>query len=112
MAFVLNGETIFVQAGRCARADGTLAGAYLDMAQAVRNSVRSLHVPLTEALQLASTNPAEFLGLGDKLGKLAPGFRADMVALDGASLEVLQTWVVGAAVNKLPHQAAQRSGYP
>jgi N-acetylglucosamine-6-phosphate deacetylase len=94
-SFVLNGETIVVRDGRCARADGTLAGACLDMATAVRNCVRWLDVPLTDALRFASTHPAEFLGLGDRLGKLAPGCRADMVALNGATIEVLHTWVAG-----------------
>ncbi len=94
-SFLLNGETIAVRDGRCARADGRLAGACLDMATAVRNCVRLLDVPLTDALRYASANPAEFLGLGDRLGKLAPGYRADMVALDGESIDVLQTWVAG-----------------
>jgi len=94
-SFVLNGETIVMTGGRCTRADGTLAGACLDMATAVRNCVRLLDAPLTDALRFASKHPAEFLGLGDRLGRLAPGYRADMVALDGASIEVLHTWVAG-----------------
>ena len=65
------------------------------MASAVRNCVRLLDLTLARALQLASTNPAEFLGLGDTLGRLAPGYRADMVALDPADLRVLATWVAG-----------------
>jgi len=94
-SFMLNGETIAVRDGRCARADGTLAGAYLDMASAVRNCAQLLGVPLTHALRFASTHPAKFLGLGDRLGRLAPGFRADMAALDGGTVEVLHTWVAG-----------------
>src|SRR2546421_4838047 len=41
-SFMLYGEEVTVQNGRCARPDGTLAGAYLDMASAVRNCVRLL----------------------------------------------------------------------
>jgi N-acetylglucosamine-6-phosphate deacetylase len=67
------------------------------MASAVRNCVRLLDVPLPKALRFASTHPAAFLGLGHRLGRLAPGFRADMVALDGADLAVLESWVAGAA---------------
>ena len=95
-SFALNGETVTVRDGRRARADGRLAGACLAMASAVRNCVRLLSVPLTTALRFASTHPAEFLGLGDRLGKLATGYRADMVALDGAAIAVLDTWVAGA----------------
>jgi N-acetylglucosamine-6-phosphate deacetylase len=94
-SFKLNGEIIVVRDNRCAREDGTLAGAMLDLASAVRNCVRVLNVPLTDALRFASRHPAEFLGLGNTLGRLEPGFRADMVALDLASLDVFDTWVAG-----------------
>jgi N-acetylglucosamine-6-phosphate deacetylase len=97
-SFMLAGETIVARDGRCIRSDGTLAGAYLDMASAARNCVRLLGVPLTDALRFASTHPAEFLGLGQMLGKIAPGYRADMVAFDGATIEVLETWVAGAGL--------------
>jgi len=93
--FTLNGETIAVRDGRCARQDGRLAGACLDMATAVRNCVRLLNLPLTDALRFASLHPAEFLGLGDWLGRLAPRMRADMVAIDPQSVEVRHTWVAG-----------------
>jgi N-acetylglucosamine-6-phosphate deacetylase len=95
-SFVLNDEEIFVRNGRCARQDGTLAGACLDMATAVRNCVRSLRIPLTDALRFASAHPAQFLGC-DKLGRLAPGCRADMLELDSATIEVRRTWVAGVA---------------
>jgi N-acetylglucosamine-6-phosphate deacetylase len=94
-SFILNGEMITVREGRCARADGTLAGAALDMATAVRNCVRLLNVPLIAALRFASTHPAQFLGLGERLGRLAPGYRADMVALDADTVAVLDTWSAG-----------------
>jgi N-acetylglucosamine-6-phosphate deacetylase len=95
MGFSLYGEDIMVQDGRCTRTDGTLAGSVLDMASALRNCVRLLDVRLETALRFASVNPAEFLGLGHWLGRLAPGFRADMVALDPVGIEVLDTWVAG-----------------
>lgn len=94
-SFTLQGKTVDVRDGRCTASDGKLAGAYLDMASAVRNCVRLLNVPLPSALRFASANAAEFLGCGHMLGKLAPGFRADMVALDSNNLEVLAAWVAG-----------------
>jgi N-acetylglucosamine-6-phosphate deacetylase len=93
--FTLNGDTISVRDGRCTRQDGRLAGSCLDMASAVRNCVRLLGVPLADALCFASTNPAQFLGLGDKVGRLAPGLRADMVAIDSDTIQVHHTWVAG-----------------
>jgi N-acetylglucosamine-6-phosphate deacetylase len=95
-SFQLYGAEIRVEAGRCLRADGTLAGAALDMATAVRNCVELLQVSLPEALRFAAWNPANFIGLGHMLGRLAPGYRADMVAIDPESLAVLGTWVAGA----------------
>jgi N-acetylglucosamine-6-phosphate deacetylase len=94
-SFTLQGKTIVVSDGRCTASDGRLAGACLDMASAVRNCVRLLNVSLPSALRFASTNAAEFLGCGQTLGRLAPGFRADMVALDANNIEVLATWVAG-----------------
>jgi N-acetylglucosamine-6-phosphate deacetylase len=103
--FTLYGQEMFVRDGRCTRADGTLAGAALDMASAVRNTVRDLGVPLTSALRYASTEPAEFLGLGTMLGRIDQGFRADMVAFEPSHIEVLETWVAGQTANhKARHQ--------
>jgi N-acetylglucosamine-6-phosphate deacetylase len=93
--FALYGEEIMVKDEACARRDGTLAGAYLDMATAVRNAVRLLSVTLEDALRMASTHPAGFIGLGDVLGRLAPGYRADVVAFDPTTVQVLDTWVAG-----------------
>ena len=96
-AFRLYGDEITVRDGRCFRRDGTLAGSMLDMASAVRNCVDLLGVPLTDALRFASSNPANFLGLGHTLGRLAPGCRADLVAFDPTTIEVASTWVAGAS---------------
>lgn len=92
--FVLNGETITSQHGRCATADGTLAGSDLDMASALRNSVRWLNVSLAEALRMAALYPAQFLMLDDQLGRIAPGYRANLVLLDN-DLNVVNSWIDG-----------------
>src|SRR3954471_13308188 len=93
--FSLYGQEITVTDGKCVRADGTLAGAMLDMATAVRNCIRLLGVPIEAALRFASSHPAAFLGLDHRLGRLAPGYRADMVAIAPDEVKVLQTWVAG-----------------
>jgi N-acetylglucosamine-6-phosphate deacetylase len=95
--FTLYGQVISVRDGRCTRSDGTLAGAVLDMASAIRNCVQLLQVPLTDALRFASTEPASFLGLDATLGRLAPGYRADMVAFDPSDIRIYETWVAGKA---------------
>jgi N-acetylglucosamine-6-phosphate deacetylase len=93
--FILCGKRITARDGCCMAEDGTLAGSALDMATAIGNCVRLLGLPLPDALHLASAAPADFLGNGDRLGRLAPGYRADLVALDPAEVRVLATWVAG-----------------
>jgi N-acetylglucosamine-6-phosphate deacetylase len=95
LSFDLVGKNVVVRDGRCVTGDGTLAGAALDMATAVRNCVRMLDVPLPDALRFASAHPAAFIGLDRTLGKLAPGHRADLVAFDPNDMTVLATWVAG-----------------
>ena len=108
-SFALYDEEIFADAGRCARKDGTLAGAVLDMATAVRNCVRLVGVPLQSALRFASAHPARFLGLDRRLGRLAPGYRADLVALDPIAIEVFETWVAGSESDRQTATLAARS---
>jgi N-acetylglucosamine-6-phosphate deacetylase len=93
-SYELYGELITARDGVVRNAAGTLAGSALDMATAVRNSVRILGLPLEEAARMASAYPAEFLGIGDRYGRIAPGYRADLVALD-AELQVVATWING-----------------
>ena len=65
-------------------ADGTLVGSVLRMDRAVANTVGAAGVALAEAVAAASTTPARLLGLADR-GAIAPGRRADLVALDARS---------------------------
>jgi N-acetylglucosamine-6-phosphate deacetylase len=94
-SFTLAGQTITRTADDVLQtAEGTLAGAHLDMATAVRNTVNVLGLPLEAALHMASTAPATFLGLGAELGRAAPGYRANLVLLDD-TLQVRETWIDG-----------------
>jgi N-acetylglucosamine-6-phosphate deacetylase len=91
--FSLYGAKILRRHGRLEREDGTLAGADLDMAAAVRNSVAMLGVSAERALRMASTYPADFMRLADR-GRIAPGLRADLVLLT-KELAVRGTWLGG-----------------
>ena len=92
--FELVGRTIKLAEGRLSTEEGTLAGAHLDMASAVRNAVALAQVPLDDALRAASLTPARFLGLDNERGRLVPGARADFVALT-QDMKVAATWVGG-----------------
>lgn len=93
--FMLQGRHIRVVDGICRDEDGTIAGSHLDMASALANSVRMLGTSIEAAACMAAHAPAAFLGLGDSLGAIAPGYRADLVALDDA-FGVTGTWIGGA----------------
>lgn len=93
--FTLMGRRIEVVDGVCRGPDGTLAGSYLTMAQAVRHTVELLGCSLVDASRMASGTPAAFLRLERRTGRIAPGLAADLVHLD-ADLRVTRTWIAGA----------------
>ncbi len=80
--FPLQGRLITLTEGRLTDETGTLAGAHLEMLAAVRNMVCLAGVPLRDALVMASGTPAAYLGLGDRLGAIKPGYQADLMAFD------------------------------
>jgi len=103
--FSLFGREVFARGQTCMREDGALAGSALGMIGAVDNCVRLLEVPLSAALSYASYEPANFLGLGHRLGRLAAGYQADMVALAPDTMQVAATWVAGHR-----HETAHNAG--
>jgi N-acetylglucosamine-6-phosphate deacetylase len=96
-SFVVQGRTITVIDGVCRAPDGTLAGCDLDMATALRNAMRLMHVDLAEAVAMASGNAAAFLGLARDMGAISPGRRANLVAVDDA-LQAFEVWIDGKVV--------------
>ncbi len=95
--FTLNGREILRRDGRLTLADGTLAGADIDMAGAIRVLVREVGVTLPRALRMAAAVPAAVIGMGDRLGRLAPGRVADLVHLD-AEMRLGGVWRAGVRV--------------
>jgi N-acetylglucosamine-6-phosphate deacetylase len=96
-SMTLNGRTIFRRDGRLTLADGTLAGADIDMISSVRFLVSKLQLSLDEALRMASLYPAEAAGVSASKGRLADKMDADFVVLD-KDLGVLSTWIGGEIV--------------
>ncbi|MCP1503224.1 N-acetylglucosamine-6-phosphate deacetylase [Curtobacterium herbarum] len=72
----------------------TIAGSTLTQDVALRNAVRLTGQSLPDAVAALTSVPARAIGLGDRFGRLAPGFAADLVALSPA-LEVLRVWGAG-----------------
>jgi N-acetylglucosamine-6-phosphate deacetylase len=74
--------------------NGTLAGAAITMRDAVRYVALTLGLPLAHALTMATLTPARLLGVDDRIGRLAPGYHADLVHLTDA-LDVAGVWAKG-----------------
>jgi N-acetylglucosamine-6-phosphate deacetylase len=95
-SFMLDGQKIVAEDGVCMGQDGTLAGSDLDMASALRNAVRLMEQDLAVAANMASRNPAAFLGLDEMIGSIVPGRQADLVLMTD-DLHVARSWIAGRA---------------
>ncbi|RMF41252.1 MAG: N-acetylglucosamine-6-phosphate deacetylase [Alphaproteobacteria bacterium] len=93
--FTLNGRRIERREGRLTLADGTLAGADLEMAQALRVLTGPVGLPPERALAMATAIPADLAGL--QAGRIEPGRRADFVHLDDG-LRLRGVWRGGASL--------------
>ena len=79
----LGQRPISVRAGRATLpGSDTIAGSTLTMDRALRNVVAFCDVGVEAAARMASTTPAELLGIDDRKGIVAPGRDADLVVLD------------------------------
>ena len=92
--FELQGRRISVSGAVCYDEEGRLAGSNIDLASCVRNAIELLGLPLHEAVHMASLYPAEFLGLARELGRIEPGYRANLVLMD-ERLNVRASWIDG-----------------
>ncbi|MCB1353355.1 MAG: N-acetylglucosamine-6-phosphate deacetylase [Rhodobacteraceae bacterium] len=95
--FELGGRRILRRDGRLTLADGTLAGADVDMTRSIRVLVEDAGLDLAEALRMATAVPASVIGEAGRLGCLARGGPADFVHLD-AGLRLAGVWRAGGPV--------------
>lgn len=93
-SFSLYGEQISISDGKLVNADGALAGSAIGLIDAVAYAAGTVGIGLEECLRMASLYPAAILGLDSKLGRIAAGYRADLVHFD-ASYTVHNTWLAG-----------------
>jgi len=92
--FDLLGRQVTQVGTRLTAEDGTLAGAAITMREAVRYVTVVLGLDLPDALRMATLTPARLLRLDDRIGRLAPGRRADLVHI-GDELDILGVWMGG-----------------
>ena len=95
--FALFGKDCLVENGVCLLADrSALAGSAARMIDLVRMMVRTVNIPLNEAIAMATENPALAIGLETK-GRLMVGADADLVVLS-PPLGVVRTFAAGREV--------------
>lgn len=93
----LGAEKIRVEGGRSLLESGALAGSTIRLCDAVRYAVETAVLPVTEAIEMASSTPARIIGVDERKGRLAPGMDADLTVL-GRDYEILLTMVGGGVV--------------
>jgi N-acetylglucosamine-6-phosphate deacetylase len=92
--FLLQGRSIRKEGDRLVSEDGVLAGSTLTMASAVANAVEQGHVSLAQAIEMATSSPAHFLGISSDTGSIRSGMRADLVAMRD-DFTVANSWIAG-----------------
>lgn len=90
--FELQGRKITKRGDALLTEEGTLAGSALTMIAAVRRISELPGLSFEEAVAMASATPAKFLGLSAVVGRIKPGQRANLVALDERH-NVAATWI-------------------
>ena len=95
--YTLGGQPIFVHGIECRLADGTIAGSVLKLNHAVRNLAKHAELPVWEAVNAASLNPAKRIGADARKGSLEAGKDADIAICD-ADFEIRRTILGGRTI--------------
>lgn len=80
--FDFAGKHLYVRDGKCVDDAGTLGGAYLTMNEAIENCVEKCGLSLEQSLTMATLIPAQLLGVDDQIGRVAKGYRSDLIAMN------------------------------
>ena len=94
--YTLGGQPIFVKGIECRLKDGTIAGSVLKLNEAVRNVLANTDLTVSQAVNMASLNPARRIGLSASKGSIEAGKDADFAIVDDA-IDV-QTTILGGRV--------------
>ena len=92
--FRLGGERVELRDGVLRNRSGSLAGSHLNMLEAVQNAIALTGIHWTEAVRMASSYPARAIGLADRRGFVARGYRADLLELN-EDMSLRRTWISG-----------------
>ena len=78
----LGGQDVYVKNGAARLESGSLAGSVLTLNKAVYNFVQNTNATLTEAIHMATLNPATSIGIANHKGSLEIGKDADIAIFD------------------------------
>lgn len=100
--FHFDGHDIELKHNKLTSKMGSLAGSALTMITAVNNAIAMLHAPASQALNMASAYPAEFLGLNKQKGSIKIGNIADLILLNDSPsatpIHIKDVWIAGSQV--------------
>ena len=83
--YSIAGNPVTVKDGKARTHDGAIAGSTLTMWEAVQNLCDFAGVSLEDAVYAATMAPALEVGLGDEIGSIEVGKRADLLMLDNGT---------------------------
>jgi N-acetylglucosamine-6-phosphate deacetylase len=89
----LGGQLVKVSGNEARLDSGQLAGSVLTMNRALKNFMMNTGITVWEAVLMASSNPANELGLNNK-GSIEPGKAADLVLFD-PDFNIMMTFIEG-----------------
>ena len=92
--FFLNDRLITRSQGKLLLEDGTLAGADIHLADAVKYMANEVGISQDDAIRMASLIPARVLGMEHEIGCLAPNTQADFLWMR-KNLDVEKVWKAG-----------------
>ena len=78
---------------------GGLVGSSITLNEAVQNVVKWNLVSFADAIQMATLNPAKILGLQKRIGQVAVGNMADIVAWDKKTLSIKHVFLGGKKIS-------------
>jgi len=97
--YELGGSPIEIRENGSAYISGTntLAGGTLKFNKGLQNLIEKALIPVDWAINMVTLNPARYLGVDDRKGKICAGYDADLVVLD-RDYEVVQVYHQGKGI--------------
>ena len=84
--YFIAGMSVTVSNGKAVTSDGAIAGSLLSLFDGVTNLCKFSGAEYADAVLCATKNPAELLGVFDKIGSIDEGKSADLLVIDSAEV--------------------------